>query len=220
MDFYLSSTDGRRLQFPLVPERILLQNDTRLQFFSVIELGEFALPRGQQPARISWEGRLPGAARQALPFVSAWRSPQQIIADLEAWRVSGTRLRLLVTETPINLDVFISSIETTWGNGHGDCEYRISLVESRLLRVLTDAEWRGAAATAPAPGVAPPRPVPPPPRTYTVQPGDTLWAIAKRTLGDGARWRELYRANRDVIGPDANQIKPGQTLRVPGGSAA
>lgn len=222
MDFYLSSADGRRLQFPLPPERISIQTDARLQSFAVIELGELALPRGQQPARISWEGRFPGAPRQGLPFVANWRSPQELIADLGAWRAFGARLRLLVTETPINLDVYIATFETSWGGGYGDCEYRLSLTEARAMRIYTDAEWRGGAAVATTAGQAAARPAPPPPRTYTVQPGDTLWAIAKRTLGDGSRWRELYQANQDVIGADPNKISPGQTLRVPGspGSAA
>lgn len=46
--------------------------------------------------------------------------------------------------------------------------------------------------------------------------GDTLWAIAERNLGDGARWRELYDANRQTIGPDPNRIQPGMTLTIPG----
>jgi len=51
-----------------------------------------------------------------------------------------------------------------------------------------------------------------------VRPGDSLWAIAKRELGDGSRWREIYEANRDVIGPDPNVIQVGMTLRIPGGT--
>jgi nucleoid-associated protein YgaU len=47
-----------------------------------------------------------------------------------------------------------------------------------------------------------------------VKPGDTLWAIAKKTLGDGGRWREIYNNNTDVIGKDPNLIFPGQVLRI------
>ena len=61
-----------------------------------------------------------------------------------------------------------------------------------------------------------------PNRSVAVRPGDTLWAIARSRLDSGAdvpttaracdRW---YRANRDVIGPDPDLIRPGQRLAPP-----
>jgi len=50
--------------------------------------------------------------------------------------------------------------------------------------------------------------------TYTVAPGDTLWGISARFLGKGARWKEIYEANRDKI-KSPNLIYPGQTFVIP-----
>ena len=50
--------------------------------------------------------------------------------------------------------------------------------------------------------------------TYTVKPGDTLWGIAERFLGKGSRWREIYYANRAIIGANPNIIRPGQKLTI------
>ena len=58
-------------------------------------------------------------------------------------------------------------------------------------------------------------PAPPRRRTYTVRKGDTLSAIAQR-LGLSS-WHALYEANRDLIGPDPDLIRPGQVLVVPSG---
>jgi soluble lytic murein transglycosylase-like protein len=55
-------------------------------------------------------------------------------------------------------------------------------------------------------------------RGYTVQPGDTLTAIAERTLGAAGRWRELYEANRDRI-DNPNAVSVGTVLRLPGEAA-
>jgi nucleoid-associated protein YgaU len=51
-------------------------------------------------------------------------------------------------------------------------------------------------------------------RTYTVQPGDSLSAIARETLGDASRWPEIFEVNRDKLdNPDV--IFPGQELTIP-----
>ncbi len=50
--------------------------------------------------------------------------------------------------------------------------------------------------------------------TYTVVPGDTLWGISARFLGNGARWKEIYEANRDKI-KSPNLIYPGQVFIIP-----
>jgi len=51
-------------------------------------------------------------------------------------------------------------------------------------------------------------------RTYTVKSGDSLSKIAQSQLGDGARWKAIYEANRDQIS-DPDLIHPGQVLNLP-----
>lgn len=55
-----------------------------------------------------------------------------------------------------------------------------------------------------------------------VAPGDTLWDLARDSLPgepDAAdvvrRWREIYAANRDVVGSDPDLIRPGMRLVLP-----
>ncbi len=63
---------------------------------------------------------------------------------------------------------------------------------------------------------------------YTIASGDTLWGLAKRYLGDGSRWTEIYSANAEVIelaarnagrGSSSNGslIFPGTDIRIKGG---
>ena len=51
-------------------------------------------------------------------------------------------------------------------------------------------------------------------RTYTVKSGDSLSKIAQSQLGDGAKWKAIYEANRDQIS-DPDLIHPGQVLNLP-----
>lgn len=50
--------------------------------------------------------------------------------------------------------------------------------------------------------------------TYVVAAGDSLWRIAQKQYGDGARWREIYEMNKDVIGGNPNRIYVGQVLML------
>jgi nucleoid-associated protein YgaU len=55
--------------------------------------------------------------------------------------------------------------------------------------------------------------------------GDSLWSIAAHRLGPTAtraqiqrEWPRWYTANRPLIGPDPNLIRPGTSLRIPASS--
>lgn len=52
------------------------------------------------------------------------------------------------------------------------------------------------------------------PTFHTVEKGDTLWAIAEKTLGNGARYKDIFEANRPMLS-DPDKIYPGQNLRIP-----
>jgi len=51
-------------------------------------------------------------------------------------------------------------------------------------------------------------------RTYTVQPGDTLYGIAVRYYGNGQRWHDIQAANLDSV-RDPRMLRPGMVLRIP-----
>ena len=84
-----------------------------------------------------------------------------------------------------------------------------------------------AAAAAPDPAARPPqagasRDAPATrPRVYRVVPGDDLWAIAARFLGNGEHWHELFRLNAGKPQPDGRTltdpslIYPGWVLLLP-----
>ncbi len=61
------------------------------------------------------------------------------------------------------------------------------------------------------------RPSAPAGSAYTVRQQETLFAIAKRTLGDGERWREIYQLNTDRL-ENEYTIPVGVVLRLPAGA--
>lgn len=51
--------------------------------------------------------------------------------------------------------------------------------------------------------------------TYTVKPGDSMWAIAQQYLGNGNDWMKIYEANKELIGGQPDLIHPGYVLKIP-----
>jgi hypothetical protein len=58
------------------------------------------------------------------------------------------------------------------------------------------------------------KPAPVEEQYYLIEKGDTLWAIAKKFLGDGNRYPEIFEANKEVI-IDPDKIFAGQKIRIP-----
>lgn len=163
------------------------------------------------------------------PYITrpAWRPPEDIKAQLERWHDTQPKrpplrpLELVLYSAGfprLYKPVYIDSLDLHWRGAWGDLECEISLTEWRspIVGLDTDEDTDEAAETAE--GV--PEDEPPVPWSITVQPGDSLWALAKLHLGDGARYPEIYALNSDIIGPDPNLIHPGQELLMPGGEVA
>jgi 5'-nucleotidase len=54
-----------------------------------------------------------------------------------------------------------------------------------------------------------------PEQTYEVKAGDTLLSISEEVYGDATKWRRIYDANKDLIGPDPDKLKLEQKLKIP-----
>ncbi len=69
-----------------------------------------------------------------------------------------------------------------------------------------------AVASRPALSASSPAPAS---RTYTVQQGDTLFRISVKCYDDGAKWRDILKANEDRISDPKRDVRPGMTLVIP-----
>lgn len=93
-----------------------------------------------------------------------------------------------------------NTIKVIEGNKNNAVEYRTMKVNGRYIRGYCLPNYKKKATTA-TPTIT----------KYTVKRGDSLWAIAKATLGSGARWPEISKLN----GLKSTLIHPGQVLKIP-----
>lgn len=217
MDVYITEIEtGARMALSMLPEKTRNKGYTKFQTYDIINVGEVKLPKGTNLLTFSWNGTLPGKNRRNASYVKRqyWHSPEEIQNIWEKWRTNGTKIRLMVTETPINHDVYLDSYTAEATGGNGDYEYSISFVEAKPIEVYTVNELSIKPSTKTNSTTARPPAAKAAAKTYTVKSGDSLWKIAQQTIGKGGRYMEIYNLNTDKI-KNPNLIYPGQVLTLP-----
>lgn len=219
MDIYITEIEtGARLTLSMLPEKAKREGDAQFQVYDIINVGEVKIPKGTKLLTFSWYGTLPGKSRRDASYIKSqyWHSPEEIQNIWEKWRVNGTKLRLMVTETPINHDVYLSRYTAEATGGNGDYEYNISFVEAKPVEVYTVNELsiKPSAKTNTSSTTTRPPAANAAATTYTVKSGDSLWMIAQKTLGKGGRYMEIFNLNKDKL-KNPNLIYPGQVLTLP-----
>lgn len=212
---------GNYMTFPMLPEEINVECGTRFASYDIMNIGEIKLPLGEELTRFSWKCTIPGEKRQTKnPNSDSFVNPYIIVGHgdpkkVQEWfsylRNSGVKCRLLVTETPINHNVYLENYDMTYSGGYGDYECNISFIHAKELKVVTEdiKETESAKAVVSAQQQRPDKPQQ---TSYIVKQGDCLWDIAQSELGSGARYMEIAELNGIS---NSNRISVGQELLLP-----
>ena len=182
------------MAFAMLPEQVTVEASASFQTYNVIDIGEIKIPRGEKLVGFSWDGTLPGEAlryRKELIKAHYWMPPATMMGCWSMWRNNGTKLRLMITGTTINHDVYLSNYTVKNRGYGGSVDYSIEFIVAKDMAVYTvDEENQRATTTRPKEAV---------PATYTVAPGDSLWSICERFYSDGSKCMDLYAKNWEVI---------------------
>lgn len=207
---------GEKFIFALTPDKISAKSGARFQSYNVIENGEVKYPRGEKLTSVSWSGTLPGDRKTAYEFVdsSVWQSPDEAIALLENWRTTGNKLRIVVTQTSINLDVYIENFSYEWAGGQGDATYSLDLVAAKdmLVKTVEEVDAEKAAAAAETTPPLNPRASKSLPSTITMKAGGNPWTVAQGCFGQGGKWTDIMKVNPLQKVED---IAAGTVLKLP-----
>ncbi len=184
--------------------------------------------------------RTPGLTEITLPLtfpmLTASRRPEYYLDLLEKAKTGRSTTQFIMTRTTpngrllfdTNIKVSVEDYTITESATNGlDVSVEVNLKQYRdygtkTIKVETEAKKTTAAVTqqtqtAPkAATVTKERPATTAPKatTYTVKKGDCLWNIAKKYLGNGAKYNLIYNANKDKI-KNPNLIYVGQVLTIP-----
>jgi LysM repeat protein len=212
MDLYFSKNSELRFRFPVTPRAVSITTPGRGRTVMLLDAAEISLRDGLGLREVAFEALLPN---RLYPFA---------VYDGGVFLDAGHYIRLL-ERLKSEREPFVFTL----GSGSGGYSITVTLDSMTIsedadhggdvtvllrLREARDADVR---VIKPVTGASPPpRPAPqiPQPRLYTVVRGDTLWAVAKRFLGSGARWPEIHALNREKVS-NPNLIFAGQVLTLP-----
>ena len=184
--------------------------------------------------------RTPGLTEITLPLtfpmLTGSHRPEYYLDLLEKAKTGRSTTQFIMTRTTpngrllfdTNIKVSVEDYTITESATNGlDVSVEVNLKQYRdygtkTIKVETEAKKTTAAVTqqtqtAPkAATVTKERPATTAPKatTYTVKKGDCLWNIAKKYLGNGAKYNLIYNANKDKI-KNPNLIYVGQVLTIP-----
>lgn len=193
MEFWLSFNNREEvLQLPVPPKEYKIQKGLQIATLNVNSIGEIATIGKGLLAAVSLESFFPA---QEYPFCqySGIQEPYYYVRLIEKWMNTGKPIRLMITDTNINMACCIERFEYGERDGTGDVYFSISLKEYRLLNMGAGSD-RAADYT--------------PPKTYTVKQGDTPLKLAKIFYGDSSKASLLLQNNAVA------SIKEGMVLLI------
>lgn len=233
MDIYITNLETKKkLRLPMLPQEIKGKLGNRFASYSVIKNGEVKIPSGTELDTYTWSAMFPGARRKKEPYIRKWTSPKKCDVFFRGLKASGkkgekVKANLMVTGTKINLNVYMQDYSPAESGGYGDISYTVTFIRAKNLTVKKSAKAETGkknsgkqTTTVKPPQVTKPESRTPPAstKTYTVKSGDSLYAIAQKCYGSGAKYTKIRDANKDLIakhkgGP--NMIWPGDVLKIP-----
>lgn len=171
--------------------------------------------------------RAPGLTEITVPLVFPMlggdRLPSAYLDMLEDLKVNRkTTQFMLVRASPdgrrlfdTNITVSVEDYNITEDAAKGlDVAVDVNLKQWRSYGIKTAAVARSAAGETVTVEQERDAGTAPSAKTYTVQKGDSLWAIAARFYGKGSEYAKIYEANGDKIS-NPSLIYPGQVLTLP-----
>lgn len=221
IDIYVKErSGGREMRVPILPESIKYSSGgVVLATYDILNRGEVAYPTGTGLGGLSWDSEFPGKLQKNRSMQRGkWQEPSAYISMLEDWKRKLTPLNVLITNTPINMDVYLEDFNYEPYGAFGDLLYDVKFIEDKFSTVKVAPKNSGTTTT--------PKRTTTETTSYTIKPGDTLWAISQKYLGSGAKWETIYNANKDIIEQTAKKygksssdhgwwIYAGVTLKIP-----
>lgn len=211
--------DGRQILLPVTPAEIEMKTGNRNKAVYILNFGEMNLAKKPGLQEIRFTALLPGRRYSFVQTEDGFHEPEYFLNCFKEYKAAAKPVQLILFRrladgTQLfcgNMDVLLEDytvtekggeqgdfwVEMCWKEWKTAKSIRYSVKGQNGGNVLVEQGQERQAKT--------------PAATYTVKKGDCLWNIAKKQLGDGAKYKEIAQKNGIS---DPNRIYPGQVLKL------
>lgn len=204
--------------FPVLPEKIEIGDGQNTKAYTTEGLGEINVIKSPKLTTFKFESEFPA---QAYPYVNRpeyLMPPYRYVKHIRDWMATKHPARFIYAGQTFGISEAVSIESFDWkevaGTG-GDIEFSIILKKyvfyaAQKVTISTDANGQ------PVLRKEPPKRLDERvrPQTYTLRPGENLWVVAKRILGDDSRWREIQKLNK-LSDAQLKRLPVGLVLQIP-----
>lgn len=187
------SCDGERFVIPVTPKTYKVETEQNNRVVDILDTGEAQLFGNRKLKRLSFSCFFP-QPNHAYPFVVGDdRSPSEYVELLEKWKEGKKAVRVIITDSPVNLMMSIKSFDYREQDGSRDIYYELKFIEWRDLNTplannekqvekLTGLKKRPVGTTIP-------------PRPNSIQRARDILDASRKAYGKYKYWRSLRDKN-------------------------
>ena len=133
MEIYLG-TDDDKIRFPVVPSVIGVNRSNNIDTQSVLKLGEVPVFNGTSLKTIELTSFFPNQEYSFCDY-TGFMKPYEFSEKIQKWMYEGKPLRIIVTDSPTNMQCLIQQFDTVEQDGTRDLYFTLSLLEYRPIQV-------------------------------------------------------------------------------------
>ena len=203
MEIYLG-TDDDKIRFPVVPSAIGVNRSNNIDTQSVLKLGEVPIFNGTSLKTIELTSFFPNQEYSFCDY-TGFMKPYQFSEKIQKWMYEGKPLRIIVTDSPTNMQCLIQQFDTVEQDGTRDLYFTLNLVEYRPIEV-PNLSNNNASSSSTSNSSNNSQNTSRPSETSTnsnnqqkshkVVKGDSLWDIAQKYYGNGSLYPKIKEANK------------------------
>ena len=198
MEIYLG-TDNDKIRFPVVPPSIGVNRSNNIDTESVIKLGEVPIFNGTSLKTIEFTSFFPNQEYSFCDY-TGFMKPYEFSEKIQKWMYEGKPLRVIVTDSPTNMQCLIQQFDTVEQDGTRDLYFTLNLLEYRPIEVPSLSSSNTSSNSNNIQNTSRPNETnnnsSSSQKTHKVVKGDTLYDIAKKYYGNGSLYTKIKEANK------------------------
>ena len=198
MEIYLG-TDDDKIRFPVVPPSIGVNRSNNIDTESVLKLGEVPIFNGTSLKTIELSSFFPNQEYSFCDY-TGFMKPYEFSDKIQKWMYEGKPLRIIVTDSPTNMQCLIQQFDTVEQDGTRDLYFTLNLLEYRPIEVPNLSSSNTSSNSNNTQNTSRPNKVNTnssnQQKTHKVVKGDTLYDIARKYYGNGNLYTKIKEANK------------------------